>query len=154
LLPGVKETLEFLRSYDVKIGITTGYTRPMLDQVLKSMKQQGFEVDLSCSSDEVVNPRPQGGQILALQQRLGDNVQTIKVGDTPADMMEGRDAKCVSIGILEHSNTVREYEIDTKDPSEVIAKAKKAYYDAGANHVLRRFSNLMICEDIYSSSFS
>ena len=44
-LPGVVEMMAYLRSKDIKVGSTTGYTREMMDIVAKHAKNNGYEPD-------------------------------------------------------------------------------------------------------------
>ena len=45
----------------IKIGVSTGFTRPMVDVLLAAAREQGFKPDATVAGDEVVNgarPKP------------------------------------------------------------------------------------------------
>lgn len=56
LIPNVAKTIGILRNdYNVKIGVTTGYSRVMVDLLLKDAAKQGFVPDCNVASDEVLH---------------------------------------------------------------------------------------------------
>ncbi len=65
-------------------------------------------LDASITSDEVERGRPHPFMIRALMQRLGvnDPSHVAKVGDAPADLLEGKNAGCgLVIGVTYGSST-------------------------------------------------
>ena len=60
LISGVPATVEQLRTAGVKIGSTTGYTRPMLDLLVSRAREQGCAPDLAFCPEDV----PGGGRPL------------------------------------------------------------------------------------------
>ena len=58
LLPGVGDLVKALQQQGIRIGVTTGFTRDMLDLLLAGAAGQGFVPDTSCAGDEVEMPRP------------------------------------------------------------------------------------------------
>ena len=61
LLPGVAEVTQRLQRQGIKIGSSTGFTRPMVDILEQAAKQQGYTLDASVAGDEVkhgARPRP------------------------------------------------------------------------------------------------
>ena len=56
LLPGVKQSVYTLRhELNLKIGMTTGFTREMVNVLLKETRKQGFIPDCTVAGDEVKN---------------------------------------------------------------------------------------------------
>ena len=53
LIDGVAATAARLRKRGVKIGSTTGYTRAMLDMILKPSAEQGYAPDCAITPDDV-----------------------------------------------------------------------------------------------------
>src|SRR5439155_271755 len=53
LLPGTAEVVHKMQKNGIRIGVTTGFTRDMLDILLAGAAKQGFNPDASCAGDEV-----------------------------------------------------------------------------------------------------
>jgi phosphonoacetaldehyde hydrolase len=108
LLPGVMPLHEFLRQLGVLIATTTSQTRPVLEQMLRTARPQGFIPAASvCPEDTGVGrPAPYMCYQLATQLRLHPLGACVKVGDTVADMEEGRSAGMWTIGVAETGNEV------------------------------------------------
>lgn len=58
VIEGVPEAIAQMRSRGLQIGGTTGYTRPMLDQLIAAAAQQGFETDTSMCPEDAGAGRP------------------------------------------------------------------------------------------------
>src|SRR5262249_30278110 len=58
VLPGVVEACASIRARGLKIGSTTGYTRPMLDILVASARAQGYQPDMALCPDDVGGGRP------------------------------------------------------------------------------------------------
>ncbi len=70
-------------------------------------------IDATISSDEVARGRPYPDMILELMRRMGvsDPQRVAKVGDTPADLEEGRNACCgLIVGVTRGTHSRDELE--------------------------------------------
>ncbi len=82
-----------LRERKVKVGITTGYDRRILNLTLTQLEKYGLRVDGSVASDEVVRGRPDPEAMLMLARWWGvQGRDLVKVGDTEMDVLEGKQA--------------------------------------------------------------
>jgi phosphonoacetaldehyde hydrolase len=108
LIDGVAAAAERLRSRGLKIGSTTGYTRPMLDYLLERAAGQGLVPDFSACPDEVPAGRPAPFMCFlnAIAMRTYPLWAMVKIGDTPVDIEEGRNAGMWTIGITRTGNEV------------------------------------------------
>jgi phosphonoacetaldehyde hydrolase len=108
LIPGAAETANRLKSRGLKIGSTTGYTRPMLDVLLAAAGQQGYQPDLAYCPDDVGAGRPLPWMCLriALEFRLSSTAAAVKIGDTVSDIEEGRNAGAWTVGVAATGNEV------------------------------------------------
>lgn len=93
-----------LRELGVRSTVDTGFSRRVTAAILHRM---GWEraglIESWTSSDQVTQGRPAPYMIYQLMERLGvtDVARVIKIGDTPADLMMGRNARCgLTIGVL------------------------------------------------------
>ncbi|WP_433248326.1 HAD-IA family hydrolase [Streptosporangium sp. CA-135522] len=89
--PGTVEALEKLRAADVKICLTTGFSRTTLSRVLTALSWSD-KVDLALCPEDAGRGRPMPDMVLAAVLRLGieDVRQVAVVGDSESDMLSGR----------------------------------------------------------------
>mgnify|MGYP000847066000 CR=1 FL=1 len=142
--PYVVDTVRKIRELGLKIGSTTGYTREMMEIVVPKANEFGYSPDYWCSPDDVGNyGRPYPYMIFRNMKELKlDNVQrVIKVGDTVADIKEGKNAGLITAGIIEGSSVVglteNEFNALTSERKrETAKKAADIYINAGADFVI------------------
>ena len=108
VIDGVAATVARLRKRGLKIGSTTGYTRAMLELVLRPAAEQGYAPDCALTPDEVGAGRPQPWMIFANAIRLQVEplAAIVKVGDTPVDIEEGLRAGAWTIGVARTGNMI------------------------------------------------
>ena len=112
---GATQTFQTLRSTGIKIGLDTGFSRPIADTILARLgwNHAGL-IDATVTSDEVENGRPAPDMILRLMELTGvsDMSNVVKVGDTPSDLQQGTSAGCrFVVGVTEGSHTRAELEL-------------------------------------------
>lgn len=149
VIPGMLEVQTYLRTQQIKIGSTTGYTRSMIDIVAAGAKQQGYTPDHIVAADEVTKGRPHPYMIQRNLEVLGitQTASVIKIGDTIVDIEEGRNAGCYSVGVIHGSSMMglTEIELKTLSEDEIHKKSyaiKTAMLNAGADYVLESISDL------------
>lgn len=148
-LPRVVKTIEMLRNKGLRIGSTTGYTKPMMDIVAPEAEKFGFKTDYLVTSDQVKRGRPYPNMIFENANYLdsGRMCNVIKVGDTTVDILEGKNAGCWSVGVVEGSSLLgMNYEEYLNADKEEIMKrrerAKMIFMDAGADFVIKSMDDL------------
>lgn len=101
-LPGVEDMLAGLREKGIKIGLTTGFAREIVDIILTAMGWDTGVIDTAVAGDEVEHGRPQPAQILAVMDKLGvaDKAAVISLGDTESDVRSAQNAGVTSVGVL------------------------------------------------------
>ncbi|MGN0856539.1 MAG: phosphonoacetaldehyde hydrolase [Candidatus Spyradenecus sp.] len=148
-IAGVVEAVAQLRALGLKIGSTTGYNREIMGLVGPAAAAQGYAPDCIITPDDTGLGRPAPFMIYACMQLFGvwPSARVVKVGDTIADIREGKNAGAWSVGLLEGSNLLgltRE-EAATMAPealAECKAAARARYLEAGADFVLERIHDL------------
>jgi phosphonoacetaldehyde hydrolase len=149
-LPGVLEAVRELRKLGVAIGSTTGYTRPMMEVVASFAARSGYAPDqVVCPEDVGGKGRPYPYMLWRNLERLGvlSIAEAIKVGDTAADMQEGKNAGCVCVGVIKGSSMLGlgadEYaSLCGAEKASRFAIAKRSYISAGADFVISGISGL------------
>jgi phosphonatase-like hydrolase len=113
-VPGAVPVFQALRNAGVRIALNTGFNRAITQVILDRLGWSGNDlVDATICSDEVVRGRPYPDMIRELmkQLRVDDPQRVAKVGDTPADLEEGRNAGCgLIIGVTGGTHSREELE--------------------------------------------
>jgi phosphonoacetaldehyde hydrolase len=143
VIGGVAPLTERLRGRGLRIGSTTGYTRPMLDVLLAEAARQGFSPDVSLCPDDVGGGRPHPWMCLriAMEFRVSSTSACVKVGDTPVDIHEGLNAGMWVVGVSRTGNELgmSEAELANLAEPELLARNQRAcaaLSDAGAHYVV------------------
>lgn len=148
-IPGAVETLVWLRDRGVRIGSTTGYTRSMMDLLEPTARVAGVSPEFVICADEVPMARPAPWACLRIAEQCGvfPLSRAVKVGDTPADMAEGRNAGMLCVGISATGNEVgldasAFAALEATDRTERLASAERRLLEAGAHVVLHSVADL------------
>lgn len=111
-IEGASEVFKILKENGIKIALNTGFGRTTTDIIVSRLGWLNNSlIDDTITSDEVENGRPAPDMIQKLANRnsISDYKQIVKVGDTPSDLLEGRNAGCgLVIGSLYGSHTKEE----------------------------------------------
>jgi len=122
VIPGVVAAVERWRGAGLRIGSTTGYTHELMEIVRAKAAQQGYAPDVSVTPDMVGSGRPLPFMMYrnAIDLRAWPLWAFVKIGDTPVDMEEGRNAGAWCIGITETGNELglSEQELLTRSPED------------------------------------
>jgi phosphoglycolate phosphatase-like HAD superfamily hydrolase len=103
LIPRADHALRILCGAGAKIGLVTSTRRKHLEAKLLPMKRAGVEIllDAVVTADEVFRKKPAPEPLLVCAEKLGVSaVNSIYIGDMRADMMAGRAAGMMTIGVL------------------------------------------------------
>jgi phosphonoacetaldehyde hydrolase len=147
LLPGVAEVVKGLQQQGIKLGVTTGFTRDMLDLLLAGAAKQGFVPDTACAGDETEMPRPTAYMVIKNLERMGvynlHNAmrRTVKVDDTVSGAGEGAPL-CWRVGVSKWSNYVADSwdAVKKMSAAELEARERKSkeklIAESGAHYVI------------------
>lgn len=148
-IPGVVETMNILRSRNIKIGSTTGYTQKMMDVVVPAAAEKGYRVDNYVTSDCLPAGRPYPYMIYKNMCDLSvpSRFSVLKYGDTISDINEGLNAGVWTVGVVLGSNELglTEEEIEKLPAEELEFRMKKVrnrMYAAGAHYVVDSIDEL------------
>jgi phosphonoacetaldehyde hydrolase len=143
VIGGVAGLAERLRARGLKLGASTGYTRPMLDLLMALAAPQGYRPDLSLCPDDVGGGRPLPWMCLriALDFHLTSTAAAVKVGDTASDIQEGLNAGMWTVGVTATGNEVGlgAAELAALSPADrmhVVDRASKNLKAAGAHYIV------------------
>jgi phosphonoacetaldehyde hydrolase len=151
LLPGIAEVTQRLQADGIKIGVSTGFTRVMVDVLLEAAIQQGFRPDATVAGDEVDNgARPKPFMVYKNLDLLDawPIESVVKVDDTVGGVGEGLNAGCWAIGVSRYSNYML---INTLDEEATLSedeierrhdRSKKMLREAGAHYVIDSIADI------------
>jgi phosphonatase-like hydrolase len=119
---GTTQVFQELRRSGIRVALDTGFSRAIAQVILDRLGwSQGSLIDATICSDEVRRGRPYPDMIHTLMNSLGvsDARHVAKVGDTPADLLEGQNAGCgLVIGVT--GGTHSRSELETHPHSALI----------------------------------
>jgi phosphonatase-like hydrolase len=94
-MKGAEELFATLRERGIRIGLDTGFDRPIMNVILDRLNWHD-KIDDSVTSDEVDNGRPAPDMIHALMAEAGvaNPAEVGKVGDSVSDIEQGLTAEC------------------------------------------------------------
>jgi phosphonoacetaldehyde hydrolase len=149
VIPGVVEAVDELRARGMRFGSTTGYNRDVALSVASAAQRQGLTLESLVSTDDVRAGRPAPWMALRNLELLDvyPPSRVVKVGDTAADMQEGRNAGMWCVAVTETGNelglSVDSLEALTGSQREALAAAAAVRLrDAGAHETVPSVAQL------------
>lgn len=122
-MPDAEDIFFYLKEHGVKIALNTGFSRNIAEVIVKRFQwmERGLIDDFICS-DEVSKGRPYYYMIEELKKRnhIGSDAVIMKVGDTIADVLEGKNAGCRYVIAVTTGATKRE-ELEEHSPTHIIS---------------------------------
>jgi phosphonatase-like hydrolase len=105
-IPGASDTFHWCHDHGIKVATDTGFHRKITEAIMDGLGwvKDGL-IDLSVDVESIPDGRGRPAPFMIFHAMEKLNVQSvhevIKVGDTPADMLEGRNAGCRGVvGVL------------------------------------------------------
>jgi phosphonoacetaldehyde hydrolase len=158
LLPGTAEVCTRLQKQGIKIGVSTGFLRTMVDVLLKDAIAQGFIPDATVAGDEVeqgARPKPFMVYRNLDLMDVSPIESVLKVDDTTGGIGEGLNAGCWTLGVSRYSNymDVNTLEEEGQLSDEELERRNEACREklrqAGAHYVIDSIADIEpVIEDI------
>lgn len=108
LIPGCRETVAALRERGIRIGANTGYSREMVEPLLRAAADQGYIPDSTVCATEVPRGRPY--PYMSLRNAIDLGVETVqacvKVDDTVPGIEEGLNAGMWTVAVAISGNEI------------------------------------------------
>ena len=150
VIPGVAEVATALRSEDIRIGTTTGYTREIMAEITPGAAAQGFSPDSLVCTGDTPEGRPSPYMIYKTLPQLCVWLakNAIKVDDTGVGIEEGINGGTWAVGVAVSGNAFGMAETDVKAlPADEFARLRAAAAQkltaAGAHYVVDSVADLM-----------
>jgi phosphonoacetaldehyde hydrolase len=155
LLPGTAAVVAELRARGVSIGSCTGYPRALAERLAPLAAERGYAPDVVVTPDDVPagRPAPYMCYLNAIRLRRYPLDSMVKVGDTVADVLEGRAAGMWTIATLLGGNELGlgPDAVAALGDSELQARlsaARARLSESGAHYVLDSIGELPAVLDI------
>jgi phosphonoacetaldehyde hydrolase len=149
LIPGAAELAANLRSRGVKIGSTTGYTRPMMADILPLAAKQGYAPEVVVCAGETAAGRPSPLMMWKALVELGawPARACVKVDDAVVGIGEGLEVGAWTVGLSASGNGVglSQNELAALPDDERAARietSSQALREAGAHYVVESVADL------------
>ena len=123
-IPETSEVFRQLKSRGLKIAVGSGFPHSVVESIISMLQWQDL-VDCICSAEKVGKGRPHPAMIQEAMKYFGvtDPRSVVKVGDTKADIDEGKNAGCWTVAVLTGTQT-KEY-IRENNPDFIINSVKE-----------------------------
>lgn len=141
-IAGVLEFVVELRRQGMRIGSTTGYTRPMVEVLVPEARKKGYAPDSVVCASDVPAGRPFPWMCFqnAINLEVYPLEAIVKIGDTISDIEEGLNAGMWSIGVTRSGNELglpheKTQQLVPSDLKRRIDAIETRFKDAGAHYV-------------------
>ncbi len=100
-IPGALDAIAALRAQGVRIGSTTGYTRPIMQRLLPVAAAAGYAPEVVVCAGDLPAGRPSPLMMWHAMAQMGvwPAASVVKVDDTPVGIGEGRAAGAWTVGV-------------------------------------------------------
>ena len=149
LIPGAACLVADLRARGVKIGSTTGYTRPMMSDILPLAAEQGYAPDVVVCAGETAEGRPSPLMMWKALVALGawPARACVKVDDAVVGITEGLEVGAWTVGLSASGNGVglsleALADLQADERASRVAASAQALRDAGAHYVVETLAEL------------
>lgn len=149
MITGAVETVRYLQGKGIKVGSSTGFTKPIMDVLKPMATKAGYVPDCYVTADEVLEARPQPHMVWlnAIRMNVAPVEAIVKVDDTVDGVKEGITAGCWSVGVAKTGNymAATEQQLKTMEPADLNRRLTRAYdllVSAGSHYVIDSIADL------------
>jgi phosphonoacetaldehyde hydrolase len=153
-IPGALDALAILRARGLRIGATTGYTRPIMDVLMPIAAAGGYAPEITVCAGDLPAGRPSPLMMWHAMAAMGiwPAETVVKVDDTPPGIGEGRAAGTWTVGLALSGNIagLSAEELAALSDAEraaIRARATAELTEAGAHEVIDSLADLPACLD-------
>lgn len=156
LIDGALDCVQALRAQGLKIGSTTGYNRPIMDELVPLAAAQGYAPDNLVCAGDMASARP--GPLMMVRTLADLQVwppcSVIKVDDTVPGLQEGEALGCWTVGLAVTGNALglsaSEWQALPPEQQQALrAQASASLRGGGAHYVIDGVADLLpVVQDI------
>lgn len=149
LIGGAQAALAWCEARGIRIGSTTGYTRPIMEELAPLAAAQGFKPEVMVCAGDLPAGRPAPLQMWYAMAKMGiwPASTVVKCDDTPPGIGEARNAGCWAVGFALSGNIAGLSEAEMAVASEAAradmrARATAELLQSGAHLVVDSIAEL------------
>jgi phosphonoacetaldehyde hydrolase len=149
LIKGAREALDWCQARKIRLGSTTGYTRPIMEELAPLAAAQGFMPEVMVCAGDLAAGRPAPLQMWYAMAKMGiwPAKTVVKCDDTPPGIGEALNAGCWAVGFALSGNIAGLSEAEMALASEaekagMRARATAELREAGAHVVVDSIADL------------
>jgi phosphonoacetaldehyde hydrolase len=153
-IPGALAALDELRGRGLRIGSTTGYTRPIMNVLMPIAARGGYTPEVTVCAGDLPAGRPSPLMMWHAMAAMGvwPAAAVVKVDDTPPGIGEGRAAGTWTVGLALTGNiaglsAAELANLDESEIAEIRARATAEMLACGAHAVIDSIADLPACLD-------
>ena len=148
-VPGALEAIAELRARGIRIGSTTGYTRPIMQKLLPIAEARGYAPEVVVCAGDLPAGRPSPLMMWHAMAQMGvwPAARVVKVDDTPVGLGEGAAAGTWAVGVALTGNIAglsaeELFALSPADRDRLRARATAELRAAGADVVIDSVADL------------
>ena len=143
LIPGAGDALDWCKARGIRIGSTTGYTRPIMERLMPLAAAQGFVPEVTICAGDLAAGRPAPLQIWSALAQMGiwPASSVIKLDDTPPGIGEARAAGCWAVGVAMTGNNPG---LSAEELAGLAPAEREALRRSASEQLLRAGAHLVI----------
>ncbi len=143
LIPGVRDAIDWCAARGIRIGSTTGYTRPIMERLAPLAAAQGFAPEVMVCAGDLAAGRPAPLQMWHAMAGMGvwPASRVIKLDDTPPGIGEARAAGCWAVGVALTGNIAG---LDAEELAALDPRARDALRRAATDTLLRAGAHMVV----------
>lgn len=149
LIPGAAATLEHCRRRGLRLGSSTGYTKPLMEVLIPAARAQGLEFEAVVCADDVPQGRPAPWMCLENARQLGvfPMEAIVAVDDTTVGIEAGLNAGMWTVGVAASGNLMGLSEsellaLDADDQKARVEAASQKLLASGADFAVPSVADL------------
>ena len=143
LIPGAHDALQWCKARGIRVGSTTGYTRPIMERLMPLAAAQGFVPEVTICAGDLAAGRPAPLQIWSALAQMGiwPASSVIKLDDTAPGIGEARAAGCWAAGAALTGNNPG---LSAEELARLPPDQRSALRRAASDPLLRAGAHLVI----------
>lgn len=151
ILPETKTCINWLGNNNISTGVTTGFSRPIMNAIKEKLLDENIHIDKYVSSTCLGKPgRPNPHMMREIINHLSisDPRRVIKIDDTVVGLQEGKNAGAITVGVAKWSTNMKmtDYEEDKNTSKEEyverLKKSREILWSAKPDYVVDSLNEL------------
>lgn len=149
ILPETKSCIKWLGNNNISTGVTTGFSRPIMNAIKAKLLDEEIYIDNYVSSTCLGKPgRPNPYMVNEIINSLSiDNPRRVlKIDDTCVGIKEGKNAGCITIGVAKWSINMKmkdyDEELSKEEYIERLKKSREELWSAKPDYVIDSLNKL------------